>query len=253
MAASVKTKLRGLRDPLSITLILGIVVALVCAGLLGAEIYTRKRAEKLLAAAFECELKDPVKVSIRIGPKPFLLQYLTNNYTGISVHTVGNQVRTAKGMTADITLNDVDLHAKGTSKGTIGELDANTIWTPGGIKATLEEEISFLKNLVDSITTNPDAGTIQLNGAWGLGSVTLEPKVANGGLSLQIVKLTAMGATVPHEAAQLAMNAFDSKLTKGLPLGMHADSVRVTKGGMVAHFSKHNASIPRNDPCFAHI
>jgi DUF2993 family protein len=257
MAASAKSKLRFLHvlhDPLSIVLILCIVVALLGAGLIGAEIYARKRAEKVVAAAAECELKDPVKVSIGIGPTPFLLQYVTNNYTDVSIHTVGNQIRTAKGMTADITINDVDLQAKGNSKGTIGAVDANVIWTSGGIRTTLEEGIPFLKDgLIENITTNPGAGTIKLSGAWGLASVTLKPQVADGGLSLDVMKLTAMGSSVPPEAAQAAMKAFNSKLTKGLPLGMRADNVHVTNDGVAAHFSKHNASIPANDPCFAHI
>jgi LmeA-like phospholipid-binding len=257
MPASVKPRLRFLRvfhDPLSIILILGIVVAVLGAGVIGAEIYTRKRADKLLAAAFECELKDQVKVSIGVGPTPFLLQYLTNNYTDISVHTAGNQVRTAKGMTANLTLNDVDLAGKGNSKGTIGVLDANVIWTSGGIKSTLEEGIPFLKEgLIESVSTNASAGTFQLSGAWGLASVTLKPQVADGGLSLEVTKLTAMGAAIPHEVAQTALNAFNKKLVKSFPLGLRADNVRVTNEGVAVHLSKHNAAIPANDPCFAHI
>ena len=246
--------LRNFRDPLSIVLILCIFVALLGAGVVGGEIYGRKRAEKLVAAAAECELKDPVKASIGVSLTPFMLQYLTSNYSGISIHTAGNQIRSAKGMSADITLNDVSLHAKDNSKGTIGALDASVIWTSGGIKSTLEEGIPFLKDgMLESVSTNPSGGTIQLSGAWGLASVTLKPQVSNGGLSMEVVKATAMGATIPHEAAQAAMKAFDSKLTKGLPLGMRADNVRVTKEGVAAHFSKKNASIPANDPCFAHI
>jgi hypothetical protein len=256
----VKSKLRFVRiprllhDPLSIILILCIVVALLGAGLIGAEIYTRKRAEKVLAAAFECEFKDKAKVSIGIGPEPFLMQYVTGNYTDISIRTAGNQLRTAKGMGANLTLNDVDLETKGNSKGTVGVLDANIIWTSGGIRSTIEEEIPFLKSgMIESVSTNSGAGTIQLSGAWGLASVTLKPQVADGALALEVVKLTAMGAAVPHEPAQAAMKAFNSKLTKGFPLGLRADSVRVTNEGVAAHFSKHNASIPANDPCFAHI
>jgi hypothetical protein len=278
LAASVKTRLRSLRsvfslrslralpslrslrsllfarDPLSIVLILCILVALLGTGVIGSEIYARKRAAKIVAAAAECELKDPVKVSIGIGPMPFLLQYVTGNYTDISMHTAGNQVRTAKGMTADITVNDVDLRGKGNSKGTIGAVDANVVWTTGGIKSTLEDQIKFLKEgMLENISANPGAGTIQINGAWGLASVTLKPQVADGGLSLEVTKLTAMGAAIPHEPAQMAMKAVNSKLTKGLPLGMRAESVHVTSEGVTAHFTKHNAQIPANDPCFAHI
>jgi DUF2993 family protein len=263
LAAKVKPKLRdlrgvrglrGVRDPLSIVLILCTAVALLGAGLIGAELYARKRAARVVAAAAECTLKDPVKVSIGIGPMPFLMQYITNNYTGISIHTAGNQIRNAKGMRADITVNDVNLKAKNNSKGTIGAVDADVTWTSGGIRATLEEGISLLKQgMLQNIITNSGAGTIQLSAALGLASVTLKPKVSDGALSLDVVELTAMGTRVPSEAGQAAMKAVNSKLMKNVPLGMRAETVRVTNDGVAAHFTKHNAQISASDPCFAHI
>lgn len=247
-----RTKRRLLHDPLSVILTFVIVAALLSAGLLGAEIYARKRANDLVAAAAECEVDDDVEVSIGIGPSPFLLQHFTGHYTDISLHTAGNQIRGGKGMKADITVNNLTLRGDADSEGTIGAVDATITWTSDGIKETVQDEVPFGELLIKSVTTNPDAGTIELSD--GLGSVTLKPRIAGSGVSLEIVKLTARNAMVSHKSAQRALAAVTSKLTNNYPLGVRADSVQVTKVGVVAHFSARNAVIPiQVDPCFADI
>jgi hypothetical protein len=254
-AEPVKTKrrFRFRGDPVSIILVLLIVVALGVAGLVGGELYARHRANDIVAKATECVIQDGATVSF--GPSPFLLQHVTGHYNGISIHTAGHQIRNAKGMKADININDVDLHGNANSKGTIGELDAAITWTSQGIQETVQDSIPFIGGLVNSVATDPSAGAIVLSGAFGLGSVTVKPQVSNGELTLQVYKVTAMGAIVPHETAQAALNTFTSAMIKNYPLGIKADSVQVTNDGVVAHFSTHNASIPaaENDPCFAHV
>jgi hypothetical protein len=249
----VKTKRRFIRDPVSIILVLVIVAALAVAGLIGGELYARNRADKIVATAAECVVQDQAKVSF--GPSPFLLQHFAGRYSDISIHTAGHQIRDAKGMTADININNVDLHGNADSKGTIGELDATITWTSDGIRETVQDAVPLVGGLVNNVSTNPSAGTIELSGAMGLGSVTVKPQVAGGRLSLQVVKVSAMGAPLPHETAQSALDAFTTGLTKEYPLGIHADSVQVTNGGVVAHFSTRNASIPaaQTNPCFAHV
>ncbi len=251
--APVKTKRRFLGDPVSIILVLVIVVALLVAGLIGGELYARHRADNVVAAAAECVVQDSVKVSF--GPSPFLLQHLTGHYKDISIKTAGNQIRSAKGMAADVNIDDVDLHGNADSKGTIGALDATITWTSDGIKETVQDDVPFVGGLVSNVTTNPGDGTVELSGAMGLGSVTVKPQVAGDGLSLQVVKVTAMGVRVPRETAQTAMDTFTSKLIGNYPLGIHADSVQVTNDGVVAHFSTRNASIPaaQTNPCFAKL
>ena len=252
-AAPVKTKRRFRGDPVSIILVLVIVAALGVAGLVGGELYARNRANNVVATATECVVQDQAKVSF--GPSPFLLQHFTGHYRDISIHTAGHQIRNAKGMTADININDVDLHGNADSKGTIGALDATINWTSEGIQETVQDSIPFIGGLVNSVATNPDSGTIVLSGALGLGSVTVKPQTVDGELTLQLVKVTAMGAVVPHETAQTALNTFTSALIKDFPLGIRADSVQVTNDGVVAHFSTRNAPIPvaQTNPCFAHV
>jgi hypothetical protein len=242
---------RLLRDPMSIALVLVIVVALVAAGVVGAELYARSRADDVVATAVSCVVQDSSKVSF--GGSPFLLQLMTDHYDNISISTAGNQIRQAKGMKADITIADIKLDDKGNTKGTIGALNASINWTAEGIKETIQSLIPLVGSFVTGVTTNPSDGTIELNAA--LGSIITKPEVVDGGISLQVQQLTGLGFTLPREAVQPALDTFSSQLTKNYPLGIHADSVSVTDSGVTAKFSTQNATIPagQQDPCFAGI
>jgi hypothetical protein len=254
IVAPVKSKRRFLRDPLSVVFTFVIVVALLGAGVIGAEIYARKRANSVVAAAAECEVQDKVNVSIGIGPSPFLLQHFNGRYNNISIHTAGNQIRGGKGMKADISLSNLTLEANANSEGTIGAVDAIITWTSNGIRETVQDEVPLGERLIDNVKTSPATGTIELSGPLGLGSITLKPRIAGRGVALEIVKLTAMRAIVSHETAQHALDSVTSRLTNDYPLGVRADSVQVTNDGVVTHFSARNASIPTDvDPCFAHM
>jgi LmeA-like phospholipid-binding len=251
-STAVTTKRRRfIGDPVSIILIVVIVAALAIAGVIAGELYARNRANNVVATATECVVQDQASVSF--GPSPFLLQHIAGHYRDISIHTAGHQIRSAKGMKADININDVDLHGSGDSKGSIGELDATITWTSDGIKETAQSFLPFIGSLVNSVTSDPSAGTVELSGV--VGTVTVKPAIANGGLSLQVLKVTALGATLPRETAQSALDTFAGTLNKSYPLGIHADSVQVTNDGVVARFSTRDASIPaaQNDPCFAHV
>jgi LmeA-like phospholipid-binding len=237
------------RDPLSIVLVLVIVVAVVAAGVLAAELYARSRADDVVAAATECVVEDDVKVSF--GATPFLLQHMTGHYGSISIETAGNQIRDAKGMKAQVNIDDVRLQTSGNSKGTIGALDATITWSAEGIKQTVQNAIPLVGSFVTGVTTNPSDGTIELEAA--LGSITTKPEVVDDGIGLQVVNLSGLGFTLPRETLQPALDAFGAQLTENYPLGIHADDVQVTDTGVTARFSTRNASIPQEnqDPCFA--
>ncbi|MGB8387067.1 DUF2993 domain-containing protein [Mycobacterium sp.] len=250
----VKRKRRFLRDPLSILLICIIVIALVVAGVIGAELYARHVADTKVAQAVACEVKDQATASFGVAPL-MLWQQLTKHYTNISVSTAGNQIRDAKGMKVVLSINNVQLKSTPTSKGTIGSLDATITWTAEGIKQTVQNAIPVLGPFVtNSVTTHPTDGTIELKGM--LDDLTTKPVVSGNGLELQILTFNALGFTMPKESVQSTLDDFTSNLTKNYPLGIHADSVQVTSDGVVSHFSTQNASIPtgnNNDPCFANI
>ncbi len=245
---------RLLRDPLALVLIFVTVIALALAGLIGAELIARRIADNKVAKATECVVHDQAKVSFGVAP-PFLWQHFTGNYTNISIHTAGNQVKDAKQMTADLNISDVDLHGTGDSKGTIGALDATLTWPSAGIKETVQSMVPILGNLVSDLKTNAQDGTVELKGAFGLASVVVKPEVVDGGLSLRVQKLTGLGAlTLPRESIQPELDRFARELTKRYPLGVRADSIQVTDTGVVARFSSRDAAIPRSDdPCFAHL
>ncbi|WP_317157557.1 LmeA family phospholipid-binding protein [[Mycobacterium] appelbergii] len=186
--AAPSPSVRSRRRPLSILLIGIIVLALVAAGLAGAELYARHRAGTILADVTQCVVQDGATISFGVSP-PFLWQHITGHYTNISVQTAGNQVQEAEGMTADVTLTDIRLQSSGDSKGTIGSLDATLAWTSAGIKDTVAANLPGVGSLVSGVRTDAAAGTIVLE-AVGDTSVTAAPEVTDGNLGLRVLDVT---------------------------------------------------------------
>jgi LmeA-like phospholipid-binding len=246
---SPKVRRFRLGDPLSIVLIVVILVSMSTAGLIGAELYARHRADSVVAAATECAVQD--KADVSFGGKPFLLQHLTGHYGNILITTAGNQIRNAKLMKAQVRIDDVRLQGTADSKGTIGALDATVTWSSDGINQTVQNSIPLFGSFLSNVTTNPSDGTIELHGV--LGSITAKPQLGDNGVGLRVVRLSGLGFTLPSESVQPALDAFAHELTDNYPLGVHADSVRVTDSGVVGHYSARNAPIPRDDRCFANL
>ena len=250
-ASSFPAKIKKLfRDPLSIVLVVVIVIALAAAGLLAGELYARSRADDVVARAAQCVVQDSATVSFGAMP-PFLVQHISGHYTNIHFETAGNQIRDAKGMKVAVVIKDVRLEDTANSSGSIGSLVANITWSSQGIKETIQNAIPLVGSFVTGVTTDPNSGIIELEGA--LGSIKAKPEVVDNGISLQVTELTGLGFTLPRETVQPALDAFSSQLTKNYPLGIHADAVQVTNDGVVAQFSTQNASMPKGqqDPCFA--
>jgi LmeA-like phospholipid-binding len=238
------------RDPLSIVLIVVIVVALALAGLLGGELYARSRADSVVARVASCVVKDEASASFGVMP-PFLVQHMSGHYTNIHIETAGNQIRGAKGMKVNLTITDVRLEDSANSSGSVGSLVADITWTSEGIQQTIADSVPLIGSFVGGVTTNPSDGTIELEGP--LGSIKAKPAVDDKGISLQVTEVTGLGFTLPRETMQPALDAFTSQLTKNYPMGIKADSVKVTDSGVESRFSTQNADIPKDqeDPCFA--
>jgi LmeA-like phospholipid-binding len=233
----------------SIVLIVIIVVALVTGGLAAAELYARHRADSILTEVAQCVVQDGASISFGVNP-PFLWQHITGRYTNISVDTAGNRVQSADGMTADVTLKDVRLQDSANSKGTIGSLTATLSWKSAGIKDTVAANLPGVGNLVTGVGTDSAAGTVILEA--GSNRVTAKPVVTDGDLNLEVLDVNG---PLPKDAVQTALNGLTKKLNDNYPLGIHADSVKVTDTGVVGSFSSQNASIPKEDanPCFARL
>jgi hypothetical protein len=235
-----------------------IVIGFVAAGLLASELYARHRAESVVAAATECVVQD--KASVSFGATPLLVQLATGHYRNISIRTAGNRIGNARGMKADVRIDDVRLDGDAGAMGTVGALDAMITWSADGMKQSIQEAIPLLRGLVTGVQTNPEDGTIKLQG--NLGSVTTKPQVTDGRVALQVVDVTGLGLLVPSEMVQSSLDAFTTHLTEIYPLDIHADSVQITYDGVTAHYSTRHMSIPQGkqgnqdnqdnqDPCFA--
>jgi len=241
-----------LRNPQSIVLIAVIVIGLVAAGLLAGELYARHRAESVVAADAECVVRD--KVSVSFGAAPLLLQIATGHYRNISIHTAGNRIGDARGMKADVWIDDVRLDDD--AMGTVGALDAMITWSADGIKQSIQDAITPLRGLVTEVQTNPDDGTVKLQG--NLGNVITKPHVIEGRVALQVVDVTGLGLLLPREIVQSTLDAFTTHLTEKYPR-IHADSVQITDDGVTAHYSTRNMSVKQGNrgskdnqaPCFA--
>ena len=239
------------RDPVSTILILVIVAAVALAGLLGAELYARHTANSIVARAVSCVVQDSASASF--GLRPFLIQHFTHSYRDMTVETAGNQIREAKGMKLNLRLDDVRINPTADSAGTLGVLDADVTWSAEGIQQTAQGVIPLLGGLVSGVSTDPSAGTLEIQAA--LGTVTVQPRVTDGALVLEVVKVSGLGFTLPRESVQPALDLFTTALTKNLPMGIHADTVAVTDTGVTARFVTRDATIPngQQDPCFAGV
>ncbi|OBH04188.1 hypothetical protein A5696_05895 [Mycobacterium sp. E2699] len=226
----------------SMALVLAIVLVVILAAVVGAELFLRHLVGSKVASAVACEVQDSATVSFASMP-PMLWQYFSGQYPDISVQTAGNQVRSAKGMKVNINIKDLRLSDTNNSKGTIGALNGTITWSSDGIKESIQNAIPVLGSFVTSkVTTNPGDGTIQLKGL--LDSATVKPQIANDGLSLQVVNLTALGSKMSTDKVQTNLDSLTSKATQNYPLGIHADNVKVTDTGVEATFSTTNATIP---------
>ncbi|HET6731179.1 MAG TPA: DUF2993 domain-containing protein, partial [Mycobacterium sp.] len=189
----------------------------------------------------------------------------TGHYRNISIHTAGNRIGNARGMKADVRIDDVRLDGDADAIGTVGALDAVITWSADGMRQSIQEAISPLRGLVTAVQTNPDDGTIKLRG--NLGSVTTSPQVIDGRVALQVVDVTGLGLLLPSDTVQSALDEFTTRLTENYPLDIHADSVQITYDGVTAHYSARDTPIPQGnesdrgsqgnknnqDPCFARL
>lgn len=226
------------------------MLAVVVAALVGGEFYARNQARSRVSSAVQCEVQDSATASFATAP--LLWQFITKHYPDIAVETGGNQVRDAKGMKISIDIRNMRLNPANNSAGTIESVKGTITWSKDGIKQSIQDAIPMIGSLVTGeVTTNPSDGTVSLKGL--LDSATLKPQIVNNGVSLQVVSLSALGSDMSTDSVQTHLDDLTSKATKDYPLGIHADSVKVTDSGIEATFSASNATIPAGggkDACF---
>lgn len=238
-----------LRDPMSLILIIVIALALSAAGVVGGEFYARSRGNSVVSQSVQCVVQD--KVDVQFGATPFLWQVANKHYDHITVTTAGNQLRFAKGMKAQINIDDVKLDKTAKSAGTIGSLDATVTWSADGIKQTIADTVPVLGGLVSDVTTDPSSGTIVLDAP--MTQIVAKPTLSDGTISLKVEQLTGLGFLLPRESIQPALDLFASQLTKDYPMGIRPEALQVTGTGVTAKFGTKNATIPlgQQDTCFS--
>ncbi|ORA79179.1 hypothetical protein BST28_12730 [Mycolicibacter kumamotonensis] len=237
----------------AVLLALSAVLVLALVALFGGQLYATHRAKSLVADAVQCEAEDTATVSFASDP-PVLAQYFRGDYPHISVQTAGNQIRKAKGMQLDLDIRDIRLHKSADSKGTIGSLDGTITWPADGIKESIQDVVPVIGSIVTGkVTTDPDAGTVELKGL--LNRATVKPQIVDNGLKLQVVELEALGHDLDTDTVQRNLDDLTAKVTGDLPLGIHIDSSQVTDSGVVVKFSTRNAAIPASSSsqCFARL
>ena len=257
------------RGPLSIVLVFVTLVAVVAAGLLGAEVYAREAAIGKIKAAAACQIEDSedtVGVSFNTSP-PVLWQYFNDKYTGFEITTHGSHIRSAQGMTADIVAEDIDLKGDANKKGTIGAIDATVSWTTEGmrqsingvLKQAIDEYLkgsflSFLQRwistdqVVTSVKTDPSAGTITAGGISN-SSITVKPETTpDGGIRLVIQPDSfKLGGDLhlSQDSLQKKLDGMTGKLTQN-KFNIRVDSLQVLNDSMVGKFSAKNVDIPND-------
>lgn len=227
------------------------VVSLVIAGVIGAEIYARHRADTVVAGVIKCIVEDDASVSF--GPRPFLWQHFTKSYNDLSITTAGNNVRDAKGMKLQLQLDDINLTDGGDTRGTIGSLEATVTWTADGIKQSLQG-LPLVGGFISGVTTNPDQGTVDLNVEVVIfsGTIRTKPQVVDNQLKLEVVSIDASGFPLPSESIQPVLDEYTQSLTADYPMDIQAEAIEVTDDGVLTRFGARNATIPRSgdNPCF---
>jgi hypothetical protein len=253
------------RNPIWIVLTLVIIVAMLAAGLVGAELYARGAANDALKKATACETKSDqeqtednlqhVNVSFSSTP-PVLWQYMSKHYTSIRVSTDGDHIGSVKGLKADIQVKDIRLDADAKKEGSVGSIDATITWTSAGILQTIQDKLDIADFLVEGVKTDPRSGTVTLEGTLGSG-VVIEPRIENGNLRLVIPEngIDLVDFSLPRDSAQQELDDATKELNNNA-LNVRADSVQVTNDGVKVHLSAKNSDIPAGggeDSCFSNL
>jgi hypothetical protein len=263
-------KRRRFRGPVTFLLVIVIVLALAAAGLLGAELYARTVAVDKVKSAAACFIEsseDSVDVSFETSP-PVLMQYFNDKYSGFTIATTDSHIRSARGITANIAVDDLDLNGGANNRGTIGAISATIDWTSEGMRESantaLKEAIdeyladSFLSFLSDwistdevvtSVHTDASTGIVTLNGMFD-STIAIKPETtADGGIRLEIQPDSFSlggGLDLPAEDLQEKLDQMTSELTDN-EYNLRVDSLDVTDSGVAAKFSASNIDIPASD------
>lgn len=211
-----------------LTTIAVVLVAVLVAVVVGAEVYVRNRATTCLAQSFESELGTGVDVDL--SWKPVLLQLVDKQVPSVTLDSDDTAFGPAQQMQVHAEVRDVDLRQSADSAGSIGSSRAEVDWPTAGILATVQGQ--SVGALVTDVTANADAGTLTFTvGGAGLAEFTVRPVISDGVVSVETTDASVLGLGLPTALVDGVVDILASSLQQ-YPLGMRATEVHVTDSGV---------------------
>ena len=99
-----------------------------------------------------------------------------------------------------------------------------------------------MRGLVDRIETNPEDGTIKLQGKW---AVSPRAAGADGRVALQVVDVTGLGLLLPSQMVQSALDASTTPLTQIYRVVSMQMDLQIDDEVAPAHYSTRHTSTCR--------
>ncbi len=220
-----------------------VVIALIAAGLIGAELYVRNNVKQCMASQFESQLGS--QVDIELSAKPVLLQAVDKKVPYITITSDDSSFGPATDMHVTARVNDVDLTASATSGGTVGSSTADVEWSAQGIAATIAAQP--FGALVTGVVPDPSAGTLTFQVMGNLAQLTVKPTVTAGAVEVETVGAAVLGLGLPTDLVSGVVEILTSSL-QTFPLGMTAQSLTVTDSGLNLTLAGGAYTIPAPEP-----
>jgi hypothetical protein len=226
---------------LVLVIALVVIVALV-ALLIGAELYVRHNVKQCMSSQFQSELGSQVDVGL--SAKPVLLQAVDKKVPYITIASDDSSFGPAQDMHVKARVNDVDLTATDHSSGSIGSSTADIDWSTDGILATIQAQP--FGNLVSGVSSDPAAGTLKFQ-VLGLAELTVKPTANAGTVNVETVGAQVLGLGLPTDLVSGVVDVLTSSL-QSYPLGMTAQSLKVTDSGIQMSLAGGAYTMPKADP-----
>lgn len=221
------------RKHIALFVTIAVVVALVAVAV-GGEFYARHRVSSCMADSLQQDLGSDVDVSF--GATPLLASVFTHSVSSVDIDSddvdlAGPGQTSMRGLTLRSTIHDIDLPQGGDSAaaGSVGSSEATVTWDSVDMLSSLQT-LPFGR-LITGVHTDSADGTIAVEVLGGVGTLTLEPRISDGRVSMHAKDVSALGIGLPTSGAQDIIDMLTANLAD-YPLRMQPRSVDVTDDGL---------------------
>ncbi|MEU8896688.1 DUF2993 domain-containing protein [Nocardia sp. NPDC048505] len=218
----------------TLTIALGVVVALLVALVVGGEAYARHRVAECISAQFEQEMGS--KIDVGFGVKPLLITYLDDKVGAVTVDSDDSKFGPAVGMVVHAKFNDLEMVDGGKGGGTIGSSSADVSWSNEGIRETLA-------GLVTGVSSSKSTGMLTLKVLGGLAELQVKPVITNGAVQVQTQSAELLGLGLPTDLVQGIVDVI-SKSLQSYPLDMKPTEIGVTDDGITVKLAGGRSELP---------